>query len=200
MLETIDRKGQFIRRSEVVPLPIPIPPSIHGWMWNWELLYLYSLASRLRDDGTVGDLLEVGSYRGLSASALGQAGNLTCVDTFRGGEDLPNSDSRVDFNVAMRTMGLTPRVFEGRSQDVLENLVKWGELYRLVFIDGSHEYLNVKRDLELGWELLSPGGALVADDYIGFPGVTLACDESGHGFVPCEPRRSKMAVAFKSQL
>jgi len=61
LLETIDRKGQFIRRSGVVPLPIPIPPSIHGWMWNWELLYLYSLASRLRKDGTVGDLLEVGS-------------------------------------------------------------------------------------------------------------------------------------------
>jgi predicted O-methyltransferase YrrM len=172
--EWIDRSAQTIRRSFSVTLPKPIPPTIEGWMFAWELHYLYMLATTLEDWGVPGDLLEVGSYRGLSASALGQAGKLTCVDTFRGGEDLPERNSRPAFDEAMRTMELQPRVFEGRSEDVLGNLVQWGEQFRLVFIDGSHEYANVKADLALAHTFLSHGGALICDDYVGFPAVAQA--------------------------
>jgi hypothetical protein len=195
--ERIDRDQHSILRDESLRLPIPIPPSIHGWMWGRELLYLYGLAKGLLEQGVPGDILEVGSYKGLSASALGQAGNLTCVDTFRGGEDLPETYTLPEFNSAMRRMGLTPRVVEGSSLEVLPRLVAEGLPYRLVFIDGSHVYENVKTDLQHAWELLSPSGALVADDYVGFSDVKRACDETGFGFVPVSPQFSKMAVAFK---
>ncbi len=197
MKERIDRAQRTILRDEPLRLPIPIPPSIHGWMWGRELVYLYGLARGLLEQGVPGDLLEVGSYKGLSASALGQAGNLTCVDTFRGGEDLPDLYTLPEFHSAMRRMGLEPRVIEGKSCDVLPELIAEGLPYRLVFIDGSHEYANVKEDFINAWLLLSPGGALVADDYIGFADVKRACDETGFGFVLVDKAFSKMAVAFK---
>lgn len=195
MKQWIDRALDTIVREEPVDLPKPIPPAIRGWMWEWELRYLYGLAVRLGAKGIEGDLLEVGSYKGLSASALGQAGKLTCVDTFGGGEDLRPYDSRDDFDKAMETMGLSPEVIPGRSQDVLPTLL--GRKFRLIFIDGSHEYENVKVDIFNAWKLLSPGGALVCDDVIGFSDVLRACQESGHIFHLCSPQFSKMAVSFK---
>ena len=185
--------------TEVAGLPKRIPKSIVGWMYPFELLYLYQIAKMLAEWGVEGDLLEVGSYKGLSASALGQAGKLTCVDTFDGGEGIVPGFGRAEFDQAMRTMDLHPRVLVGPSADILGNLVVWGERFRLVFVDASHEYANVKIDLALSWTLLSPGGFLVADDYVGFPDVTAACDESGYGFVKVEPRLSKMAVAHKTE-
>lgn len=189
----IDRNLGTIRRpSGTGGLPKPIPASIQGWMWPKELQWLYGEATRLKERGVAGGILEVGSYKGLSASALGQAGELTCVDTFQGGEDLPNRDSRPEFDEAMRIMDLHPRVLVGRSEDILGDLYREAERFRFILIDGSHEYANVKCDLMLGFSLLSMGGVLVADDYIGFPGVKDACDEFG-GFQPVDPNWSKMA-------
>lgn len=203
MKQWIDRALDTVMRDEPVDLPKPIPPTIHGWMWEWELRYLYSTAKHLAESGIEGDLLEVGSYKGLSASALGQAGNLTCVDTFQGGEDLRPYDSRPDFDAAMKTMDLSPEVIAGRSQDVLPTLL--GRKFRLVFIDGSHEYENVKVDIFNAWKFLSPGGVLVLDDVHGFPGVIdfpgvlRAAQESGHVFHLCSPQFSKMAVSLKER-
>lgn len=197
MMESVDRRAGVMRNFDV-PLPRPIPRTIRGWMFAYELRWLYNRAEQLRGQGVLGGVLEVGSYKGLSASALGQSGPLTCVDTFLGGEDLPDYNSRGEFDAAMRTMGLSPRVLVGRSADVLGDLVRAGEKFRLVLIDGSHEYANVKADLALGHALLAVGGSLVADDYIGFPEVARACDETGYGFLPVHPQRSKMAVATRT--
>ena len=181
--EWIDMPNQRITRLDPIPLPRPIPPSVEGWLWAAEVEWLYQTAQRLKAEGVEGDLLEVGSYRGLSAAALAQAGRLTCVDTFKGGEDLPNADSRPLFDAAMRTMGLSPRVIVGRSQTVLPKLARKTHLkFRMVFIDGSHEYSAALADIRNGWKLLSEGGVLALDDYQ-FTDVGRAAQRSGFPFV-----------------
>jgi hypothetical protein len=35
----------------------------------------------------------------------------------------------------------------------------------LIHVDAGHEYENVSADLAMSWELLRPGGCLIADDY-----------------------------------
>lgn len=57
------------------------------------------------------------------------------------------------------------------------NLFEDNEL-DFVFIDGSHEYEDVKKDLTLYYDKIRPGGILAGDDYnTGFPGVPLAVNE-----------------------
>jgi len=47
-----------------------------------------------------------------------------------------------------------------------------------VFVDGSHEYKDVKQDLNLYFEKIRPGGIMGGDDYnTGFPGVPRAVNE-----------------------
>ena len=196
--EWIDgRNKTIVRDFAVTGLPKPIPPGIHGWMWSWELKWLYETARGLEDLHVDGDLLEIGSYKGLSASALAQAGNLTCIDTFWGGEDLPGQDSYPKFIDAMKIMGLCPTVLRGRSDDMLRKLLAAvpRPKFRLILVDGSHAYENVKKDLALAWPLASAGGILVADDYIGFNSVQKACDEFADSdrFHPVKPGISKMA-------
>lgn len=83
-------------------------------------------------------------------------------------------------------------------QSVLPDLFRDGRTFRLILIDGSHEYDNVRADLINAWKLLSVGGVLIVDDYIGFPEVQQACDEFAPGrFVRVNPSRSKMAMVDK---
>lgn len=48
----------------------------------------------------------------------------------------------------------------------------------LIHVDAAHEYEAVRRDLAAYWELLSPGGYLVGDDYVQeWPDVIRAADD-----------------------
>jgi len=52
-----------------------------------------------------------------------------------------------------------------------------GVVADLIYIDGSHEAGDVYQDLTLYWEVLRPGGVLLADDYAAmFPGVVADVD------------------------
>ena len=46
----------------------------------------------------------------------------------------------------------------------------------MIYIDAGHEFESVTRDLEMYWELLEEGGAMILDDYITWAGVTKAVD------------------------
>jgi hypothetical protein len=48
----------------------------------------------------------------------------------------------------------------------------------VIYIDAAHEYDAVKRDIELYWPLVAPGGTLLGDDYH-WRGVSKAVDEFG---------------------
>lgn len=55
-------------------------------------------------------------------------------------------------------------------------------VFDVIYIDASHEYKNVRQDLEAWWPLLRPGGVMFGDDYIvGCPGVIrAACEWAEH--------------------
>jgi predicted O-methyltransferase YrrM len=55
-------------------------------------------------------------------------------------------------------------------------LYYYGIKFDVIYIDASHEYLNVKLDLELYWNLLTDDGLLFGDDY-NIEGVKKAVDE-----------------------
>ena len=48
----------------------------------------------------------------------------------------------------------------------------------LIHIDATHEYTDVLEDITLWWDILTPGGVLLGDDYLdNWPGVQHAVKE-----------------------
>lgn len=59
-----------------------------------------------------------------------------------------------------------------------KQFIAWqGEKYDFVFLDGSHEYEDVKWECENYSEIIKPGGILSGHDYDIFEGVNKAVDE-----------------------
>lgn len=142
-------------------------------------------------------VIEVGSWKG--ASAIHMAGlcdaMIYCVDTWRGGIDHalgsgefdgivtdPNPDAlfrQFAFNVAKA--GYSQRVIPVPQTSI--NASRWFKAKKvqapLIYIDGSHEYLDVLQDLLSYWPLLMPGGAMLGDDFTdpNNPGVQRAVKE-----------------------
>jgi predicted O-methyltransferase YrrM len=134
-------------------------------------------------------IVEVGTWLGGSAVHMGRllrAAGLNdsciiCVDTWLGSsEHFLNAPER-------RTLKLA----DGRAtfyDDFLQNVVRHGltdlivpfsitsvaaaEVFReiqyapdLIYLDGDHTVRGFRADLELYWEILRPGGALIGDDF-----------------------------------
>ncbi len=56
-------------------------------------------------------------------------------------------------------------MLKGRSIDHLPKLIDAGEQFDIIYIDGSHEILDVLVDASLCWKLLTRGGLMIFDDY-----------------------------------
>jgi predicted O-methyltransferase YrrM len=113
-------------------------------------------------------VLEIGSFEGRSAifwlEFLPQS-RVTCIDKFVGTKrDFTAIEARFDRNVA--AYGDRIRKIKGRSAEVLPALASAGELFDLIYIDGSHRRDDVMVDCILTWQLLRPGGIVVFDDYL----------------------------------
>jgi len=179
-------------------LPRPIPDTIHGWMSANDLGVLFALACTAPGPR----LLEVGSFLGLSTCALLQVpgANVTCVDTWKGSPPwIPEGDYLEEFRRNTLPFGQVAE-FRGRSQERLRDWAAIGARYDFAFVDASHVYEDVSVDLTHAWDLLVPGGILVADDYVGtHPGVKEAWDEQFCDVVFAEAPfpGTKMAVAWK---
>jgi predicted O-methyltransferase YrrM len=164
-----------VRQELVLPFNIA---NIPGWTLPLELRFLYDEAVRTSNAGVEGALLEVGCWLGRSTYVLAQAGHVDVVDTFTGSFEIEPKDRVKDqlgvFSANMTRLGVgrRTRAFRGQSWFWLQRL---DGPYRLIFIDGGHDYPTVRSDLELSLKLLAPGGTLVVDDVNQtFPGVQQA--------------------------
>lgn len=162
-------------------LVLPFEPTdIQGWTFAPELAFLHDESVRLADAGVEGDLLEVGCWIGRSTVALATAGDVDVVDTFEGSpeiNDLLPGDQFEVFAMNMTRLGLGKRVhaYQGLSSYWLSVLPG---PYRLIFVDGGHDYSTAYSDLLNAKRLLSIGGVMVVDDiYDAFPGVQRAVAE-----------------------
>lgn len=130
------------------------------------LFYLSSLG------GIRGDVLEIGSWLGRSTTFLAAGcktsnnGIVHAVDTFKGN---PGKESmyispletqetildRFNKNIKQMNLGKYVKVHNMRSEDA--NGLISGK-FRMIFIDGCHDYGAVKKDIQLWERRLNKGG------------------------------------------
>lgn len=126
--------------------------------------------------GQPASALEIGSYEGQSACWLleniltHENSRLTCIDTWAGGQDLPEVSDDSLFERFAGNIGATGQagrvaVFRGPSERWLPVLQTEGRKFNVIYVDGSHLAPDVLTDGVLGWRLLEPGGLIIFDDY-----------------------------------
>lgn len=156
--------------------------NIEGW-FDFENVYTFAVRA------LSGHFVEVGCYKGKSSAFLateilnsGKKISLTCVDTFRN-EDCPTlQDNPGDnFPVFWSHMSRFPFVeaAKGDSRDIAK--IYPDDTLDFIFIDASHDYDNVKKDLEAWYPKLRPGGIIGGHDFTDhWPGVKQAVCEKYH--------------------
>ena len=115
---------------------------------------------------SVSSFLEVGCYEGQASTWMlkNTMAHLTVVDTFAGGEDLPDEVNLLDrFNENTKDFVEDIDVRIGKSGDVLKTLTP--DTYDFIYIDGSHLAKNAMEDGVLAFPLLKKGGIMIFDDY-----------------------------------
>lgn len=131
--------------------------------------------------------VEVGCWKGKSASYMaveiansGKNIDFYCVDHWLGGPDhkgwdvLPNL-----YNIWKKNMEPLQDYFIEMKMSSIEASKQFDDAsLDFVFVDASHEYEDVKLDIEHWMPKMKVGGIIAGHDYVrGCPGVRLAVDE-----------------------
>ncbi len=111
-------------------------------------------------------VLEIGSYEGMSSTCLldrlcnHRDSKMFCVDPFT------LDDTKLNFihnvNLSKNKDRLCLR--EEESDNFFRKNTK---MFDFIYIDGDHSLPQVKKDIENSWNVLSQGGTLWIDDYLG---------------------------------
>lgn len=132
-------------------------------------------------------ILEIGVFEGRSTCWLLQNmlpadGTIVCVDTFEGGEE----HAHLDMSATQATFMANVAEVQGKDQnlilkvnqsfEVLLDLYSDNETFDFIYVDGSHEAINVLEDSVLAYRMLTLGGVMLWDDYRGGAGVGKAVD------------------------
>lgn len=182
------------------------PEDLEGWG------SYHPIFDALINLGRPGLIVEVGSWKGASAinmasimKRFGIAGKIICIDTWLGTiESYTMRTSMPNLHRGLLYHNGWPHVY----YQFLANVVRAGHqdtiiplpqpsasglrLIKamglepdLVYIDGSHDYEDVRDDLRRAWDCLAPSGILFGDDYVGWEGVTAAVNEFSveHGLI-----------------
>lgn len=128
-------------------------------------------------------ILEIGSFEGRSTCKMieefGSKSPLSifCVDTWGGGLEhskfnMGCVESRFDHNISLAQRRanhpITIQKCKGMSADQLVHLLGSGHAssFDIIFIDGSHQALDVITDLVLAYRLCRVDGLIICDDYL----------------------------------
>lgn len=137
--------------------------NIPNWMEVFELC-------GLRDRPI--DVLEIGSFEGLSACFLLRQlplARVTCIDTWAGSDEhaslkqIDTIESAFDQNVTPWRDRVTK--LKGYSFQCFATL-KEADKYDLIYVDGSHHADDVMVDALQGFRHLKVGGVMILDDYL----------------------------------
>lgn len=141
------------------------------WMTQAETVWLIEQAKRSRY------FAEVGCWKGVTTRNIAKNARDTrviAVDHFRGSKEQRSAGYKL-YEPKLKEEGWLLREFQGNVQN-LDNVElvlgqsqdvtgKWIDGYfDTVFIDASHEYAHVKRDIELWQPLVRQGGILCGHD------------------------------------
>lgn len=152
------------------------PKDVEGFISNAQGDLLAAYASQCQGQVAV----EVGSYRGKSASyiaaALPDTATLYCVDPWQNSPTIRERQYRTDQNYAhfvanIEACGLSNKVVavQGFSSYVAS---QWDKQVSFLHLDGGHEYDEVLSDLDCWMPHMAGDGIVVFDDYSPrFPGI-----------------------------
>ncbi|MGH9104788.1 MAG: class I SAM-dependent methyltransferase [Acidimicrobiales bacterium] len=165
---------------------------IEGWLGLVDCLLLAALDNAQSQDGINGDLLEIGVFQGASAILLGYFVNpgerFVVCDLFGAPGLRPETDREaLLFGISTRPVfeanyarfhATLPQVLAMPSSELAHRLP--AGRFRIVHVDGSHAYADVRADIFLARQLLVPDGVVVLDDVSNprVPGVGAAVWES----------------------
>ena len=174
------------------PFPIKAKASVpQKFPWSLSEQSVADVLSRLPSVENV-VIIEVGTFWGTTAIELAKAvnGSIICVDQWLGDVEMWSNPDWVK-----QLRGKEPRyyhefvanVFANACQDKIVPLrltsLQAARVLKhrciecdAVYIDGSHDYLDVLLDLYAYWSLLKTGGLMFGDDYH-LPDVKRAVDE-----------------------
>lgn len=167
--------------------------TVPGWFERVDALLLAAVDRSQREAHLTGDLMEIGAYMGRSAILLGYfrrpGERLVVCDPF-GGDGGLSEDNAAE---QMRWYGgLTRHAFERNflrfhselpdeiiaapSATLHERREELAKRFRIIHIDGSHEFDEVQSDIRLSRDLMADGGIVVFDDVSAphTPGVAAA--------------------------
>ncbi|MBV9633553.1 MAG: class I SAM-dependent methyltransferase [Methylobacteriaceae bacterium] len=174
-----------------------VEPDLQGW--RSDSYILMDAIDRIRPSL----ILEIGTWKGRSAinmarrcKALGLSTEIVCIDTWLGCKEHWLNKDDPDHYDSLKIRNGFPGLYWTFLKNVADNemqgfitplplpsdtafhvLSKLNVHADMIYIDGSHEYESVTRDLTLYWELLSENGLLIGDDYVGWDGVTRAAND-----------------------
>ena len=137
--------------------------NIPSWLYIFEKFSLQNKAL---------EFLEIGSFEGRSSyfilSNLKKI-HLTCVDTFKPFHELQDNNhakfNNVFENFKKNTLKFSERltIEEKKSSDFF---FKNKKEFDLIYIDGSHEYEDVKNDADAAFKIIKNNGIIIFDDFL----------------------------------
>jgi GR25 family glycosyltransferase involved in LPS biosynthesis/predicted O-methyltransferase YrrM len=144
--------------------------------------------------------VEVGSWKGKSSAYMAvEIANSNknidfyCVDTWEGSiEHKNNTEISMLYDIFLSNMKPVESYYTPLKMKSLDAVSRFGDhSLDFVFIDGSHEYEDVKEDIKAWLPKVKPGGILAGHDYYiegtdWFPGVKQAVNEELSGFETAE--------------
>lgn len=137
-----------------------------GWVFPEELDFLYNTCKKYLRCQT----LEVGSFKGLSTSALAKGSyKVTCIDFFEpSGRFIQEGDYYQVFKRNMEHIGVWDKLYvrKGNSHVILPTLINENRKFDVIFIDASHLYEDVIQDIRDCLNLAHSNTTLVMDDWV----------------------------------
>jgi len=158
-------------KPEILKTLYTIVDGIDGWLVPHQVFLLYYIG--LLNSGR---LVEIGSWKGRSTCTLLLGGNLLidAVDTFHGSDSderhkellsKENGSSLSDFHKNITKFNFNNRVTIRCGYSVEVSKLFEDNSIDLLFIDGGHDYENVKNDIFYWTPKLKSGGIIFGHDY-----------------------------------
>ncbi|BAT55078.1 Glycosyl transferase, group 1 [Nostoc sp. NIES-3756] len=179
--------------------------SVEGFMIPGQEEYLFNKVKSLPEDAVI---VEIGSFKGRSTVAMGYAcigtnRKIYAIDTWDGNDS--DFAERQFFEIWQQNIeanGIEEYVIpiRGYSHEILaqwQNLTN-GKSIDFIFIDGSHQYLDVLKDFEMSFPLVKDGGWMAFHDVIEtWPGSERAWHKTAKYFLANHEYSSSLACGQK---
>jgi len=143
-----------------------------AWLDVWDTYHLFCYGKKIPDGGTYA---EIGSYIGGSLLCVYKASRIAKVKI-----NLIGIESIIRPPLLEYTKSIPCLKIINAKSDAARGKIKNNSI-DLFFIDGSHDYEQVKRDISNYWPKLKIGGNLLGHDYSGHPlhrGIVQAAKET----------------------